>query len=315
MLAPLALYAVARKVAPGSLTTDRIRGAMRVIGYFGAISAFALGYALHVAKADVVQEQMTLGRDLAPLADLLKDEHTVLVNGERAHVSTAVTRDDVDAVLDRFEASCRENASPLADGWKLVQEKDREDAKKAITGASIMRQSTKTEGSLACIAKGKRSGDSFLAAAQGFAKSGDLGALGQMRYVYAQRGSDGTTFVLTAWTDDSFSLKALTPKAGEDAPGSDSANAPRPPHAQRIIATAIEKTPFVVRAYTSTDTPDAVLAFYDGELAKAGWACGSPAETATIARSCTRGGVELTVVAGDHDGKTLVSLTEAVAVP
>ena len=61
MLAPLALLAVARKVSPGSLSAQKIRGAMRVVAYFGAVSAFALGYAAHVAKADVAEEQMTLG--------------------------------------------------------------------------------------------------------------------------------------------------------------------------------------------------------------------------------------------------------------
>ncbi|HEX7664351.1 MAG TPA: hypothetical protein VF407_07575 [Polyangiaceae bacterium] len=314
MLAPLALLAVARKVSPGSLSAQKIRGAMRVVAYFGAVSAFALGYAAHVAKADVAEEQMTLGRDLMPLADLLKDEHTVLVNGEHAHVSTATTTDDVATVLDRFQASCEANASPLADGWKLAAEEDREKAKAAITGASVMRQATGTEGTLACIAKGARSGDSFLSATHAFAETGDLGSLGQVRYVYVQRGSDNTSFVLTAWTDASFSVKALTPKEGEDAPGTDSANAPRPPHAQRILATAIEKTPFVVRAYTSTDAPASVLGFYDAELPKTGWTCGAPSATEQITRSCTRGAVQLTIVAGTQNGKTLVSITEALAV-
>ncbi len=309
MLAPLALLAISKKVAPRSLST--IRAWMRVITYAGAVSAFGLGFAVHSAKAAAGEEQLALGRDLVPLADLLKEEHTVLVNGQRAHVATATSNDSLDTVLDRFEKSCEENASPLSDAWQSVPTTNRFDARKAVATASMIRERHANEGTVACLARGAHSGPTFAASVQGFAKTGDLGELGQMRYVYAKRGADGTTFVLTAWTDDTFSVKSLMPKAGEDAPGSDSSNAPRPPKSSRLLSTTIEKTPFVTRAYTSSDTPASALAFYDDTMTKSGWTCVSPSGMEEAARACHRAGVDIAIGALAKDGATLVSITEA----
>ena len=86
MLAPLALYAIVRKASPRA--ASRMAGALRVATYLAAVSACGLGVTMRSAKADVAEEQITLGRDLAPLADLLQGERTVFVNGERAHVAT-----------------------------------------------------------------------------------------------------------------------------------------------------------------------------------------------------------------------------------
>jgi hypothetical protein len=222
------------------------------------------------------------------------------------------TSDSLETVLDRFGASCAANASSMSDAWKAVPEKNRADARDAIAAVATTKQINGNEGTVACIARGKNSRESFMDAAREFAKTRDFGAIGQLRYVYAKRGSDGKTFVLTAWTDDSFSMRALTPNVGEDAAGTDSALLPRPKNAQRILSAAIDKAPFAVRAYKSSDAPESVLGFYDASLSKSGWSCVAPEGLAHAVRSCTKEGVEASIVArADDSGVTIVSLSEA----
>jgi hypothetical protein len=309
MLAPLALLLAASKKAPR--LASRVRSVGRVATYMGAMCALAATFTMHGAKAEIAENQISLGRDLAPLADLLKEETTILVNGERAHVATATSNDSLETVLDRFSTSCQANASSLTDAWKAVPEKTRAEARDAIAAAATTKQINGDEGTVSCIARGKNSRESFMDAATEFAKTRDFGAIGQLRYVYAKRGSDGKTFVLTAWTDDSFSMRALTPSAGQDAAGTDSALVPRPQNAQRILSVGVDKAPFAVRAYKSSEAPAAVLGFYDASLSKAGWSCVAPDGLASAARNCTKPGVEASIVARvEANGVTIVSLSE-----
>jgi hypothetical protein len=307
MLAPLALVLAASKRSPSLFS--RASGVARVTAYLGVLCALAATVTVHTAKAELGENQISLGRDLLPMADLLKGQQTILVNGERAHVATATTDDSLETVLDRFSDSCTTNASPLSEGWKAVPEKNRDEARLAVLAAATTKQISQDEGTVACIAKGKNSKASFLDAARDFAKTRDFGSIGQLRYVYARRGADGTTFVMTAWTDDSFSLRAFSPENGADAPGDDSAIAPRPKNAQRVLSAGIAGAPFAVHAYRSSDAPESVLSFYETEMQKSGWSCNT--NDAAKMESCTKGNVEVSVVARrDERESTLVSVSE-----
>lgn len=309
MLAPLALVLAASKSSPSLFS--KARGAARVTTYFGAMVALAATLTMHGAKAEIAENQISLGRDLAPLADLLKEENTILVNGERAHVATATTHDSLETVLDRFSASCAANASPLSDAWKAVPEENRVDARDAIAAVATTKQITNDEGTVACIARGANSKASFIDAARAFAKSGDFGSIGQLRYVYAKRGADGTTFVMTAWTDDSFSVRALSPQNGADAAGDDSAIAPRPKNSQRILSAGVAGAPFAVRAYRTNDDAESVLGFYETTMHASGWSCVSPDGLARETRTCTKDGTQVTVVARKiENAQTMISISE-----
>jgi hypothetical protein len=309
MLAPLALVLAASKSSPSLFS--RARGLARVTTYFGVLAAVAATLTMHGAKAELAENQISLGRDLAPLADLLKDQQTILINGERAHIATATTSDALETVLDRFSQSCAANASPLSEGWKMVPEENRDEARSAVLAAATTKQIDGNEGTVACIARGKNSKASFIDAARDFVKTRDFGSIGQLRYVYAKRGADGTTFVLTAWTDDSFSMRALTPENDGDAAGDDSSIAPRPKHSQRILSAGVAGAPFAVRAYRTSDAPESVLGFYETEMQASGWSCVSPESLATTVRTCTKENVEVSIVAHrDDDAQTMVSLAE-----
>lgn len=308
MLAPLALLAVAQKVSPRSVS--RLRGVLRVATYATVVGAVASGLVVHSAKADVAAEQLTLGRDLAPLADLLANAETVEVNGERAHVATVTTNDSLEKVLERFSTSCNDNASPLADGWKVVPAASQADARDAIAAVTVNREITNDEGTVTCIVRGEKSQASFMTAARAFVKTGELGEIGQMRYAYAKRGADGKTFVITAWTDSSFNVRALTPPAGQDAPGSDAEDVPRPVSSQRVLTTGVANMPFIARAYTTSESPSSVLAAYDRDMPARGWSCGALQDSESFERSCKKDGRRVAIVAMPKNGSTLVSISE-----
>src|SRR4051794_26224358 len=76
---------------------------LRVMVYFAALLLVTLGFAFHTARAEMGQTGLEIGRDMLPLADVLREPHRINVNGERAWVSIAPTSYAVKDVLDRFE--------------------------------------------------------------------------------------------------------------------------------------------------------------------------------------------------------------------
>jgi hypothetical protein len=78
--------------------------------------------------------------------------------------------------------------------------------------------------------------DGFLARLGRFVESGDLGALGQLRYVYYQRDPGGGTQVVTVTGARGLPIDRLRPGAGGDAAGDELAHVTRPPGAVRVLA-------------------------------------------------------------------------------
>jgi hypothetical protein len=104
-----------------------------------------------------------------------------------------------------------------------------------------------------------------------FAETGQLGALGAVRYAYVKQSPSGKSVVVTAWTDDKFNIFDLIPKENEDAPGVDFADIPRPTASNRVLSTRLEGTYFGVNVYRGFGSPKSVAAFYDEEMERRGW--------------------------------------------
>lgn len=294
-------------------TTKRLsrgRGMLRVAAYAAAVFAVATGCSIHSAKAAIGEQQLDLGRDLMPLADFLKESRVLEINGQRAHVATTSVQSDLTTVLDRYEGHCLGAKSVLSEGWKLAGEEDRHEAEAKLLKLTVSREENANEGTVACIVKGARSASSFTEAARAFAKTGDFGAFGKLRYVYAKRGSGGSTFVMTVWTDDTFELGKMLPQPGQDVAGGDLAEVPRPPQAQRIFVTALSGAPFSTRVYQSAVKPEAALAFYDDAMKASGWIDGVT-DHSKPGRMYWKNGTEIVVAAGvDTRGETTVSIAE-----
>lgn len=130
----------------------------------------------------------------------------------------------------------------------------------------------------------------------------------RMRYVYVKKTAGGT-HVLAAWTDRPFRAEALVAPNDGDAPGTDSAAVPRPPHGRRLLTAEIQGTRYAVRVYTTSDAAADVLATYDATMAERGWqrlaSDAHPSE-----RSYVRDGVVVTMVVAKSEHGTAVTIAE-----
>jgi hypothetical protein len=85
-------------------------------------------------------------------------------------------------------------------------------------------------------------------------------------------GENGRWSVTTMWTEDSFNLqRIMMPEGTDDAPGTDSPTVGRPPSSQRFFSATITGTPYAMRMYSSTATPENVFAKFDATMTSDGW--------------------------------------------
>jgi hypothetical protein len=184
------------------------------------------------------------------------------------------------------------------------------------SGAGVLRDERGDSGVVACVVRedgqpavGYREISARLAE---LVKTGDLGALGRLRYVFAEKTSTGRTHVVAAWTEGPFNLFALLPPhGGGDTPGTDPQSAPRPPKAHRMLSADVEGVPYGVRIYDSSATPAEVVKLYDDTMASRGWqpAFGGPGAIPDQ-RAFTRPGADLMVLTSRDGDRTLVTLIE-----
>src|SRR5262249_42086816 len=128
------------------------------------------------------------------------------------------------------------------------------------------------EGSVMCFVRGDEMKPSASEAFTTLMQTGELGALGKVRYAYAKKNAKtGKTLLLTAWTESKFNLYQMLANGKTDAIGEDFPEIPRVPNSVRAIAARAEGTPYAINVYKTTDRPEATLAFYDGAMKERGW--------------------------------------------
>lgn len=250
---------------------------LRVGAYCSSIAAAGGAIALVSARGYAGERARDLGRELAPFADLLRGAHEVSINGETVYLASAVTRDGVRQVLDRFEAHCREH------GGGLEQELDRilESRGRALLPAQasalsrlgILRHETEDEGTLVCIAqRGDGGMRGMVGRMRDVLRTGDLGRLGDIRYVYARRADNGFSHVLTSFTEGTFRFRRVIAAEGSEAPeGEDPPNAPRPPDSLRLASMRIRGEPYAAQVYQSKRPAEQIVHFYEDELKRRDW--------------------------------------------
>lgn len=261
-----------------SLTADearRRRGRRRVAAYVGFLAVLGFTLSLRSALAETRRMTYQLGRDLSTLSDLLTERARVDINGEHLWAASALSGDAVGAILDRFEASCREGGAGegtwgrrVGGGRPSVRDLvDVSDARRPAIRFGVLRSEDDDEGAVMCFPSDAKS--AFADRLDAFVKSQDLGELGRMRYAYVRR-ERGTSHVLTLWTEDHLRLDRLV-GASDEEPGSDNPDLPRPVRSRRTVSVAVGGTPYGARGYLSLATPAEVLEHYGQEMAHRGW--------------------------------------------
>lgn len=294
-------------------------GLLRAAIYVSLVAAVVGVLAARRALADVRQEGTTLGRELVPLADLLQGTTALRINGERLFFSMTTQSDsDVHRVLDRFQRQCEARPGPFAAKMRALAEQFKVAAPltSVLRQAALLRDESADRGTLFCFT-GNDSNPDHEPMAERFAATRDLGALGNLRYVIASRGSaaeheQGLTKVVALWTEGSFRLDRLTPPVLGDTPGSDSTLLPRPPGSVRLFSAETIAAPYAVRIYETSQSPGEVLAFYDRAMRD--WFVTEPKGAADEARGYVKNGKPLLVSVSRDEAKTLVTLSEVGAV-
>ena len=310
--------------------SKHVRGLLRAGGYLAVLSLGLGAFQLRQAHAELKNRTVDLGRKMSELANASQqDVNKLNLNGQVMWMGSSVSRDSAATVLDRYEAECKQNAAQSPESWRQLTQpvndgKDasnkRHEAVAGMNSSGIMRAGSVTEGTVLCFVKTEHSKSSIGEAFKSLAETGELGAVGDLRYVYAKQGASGKTTVLTAWTDDHFNLSELNPPEGKEAHGTDFPNLPRPPDSARLFAAQVEGTPFGLNVYRGKQGVAEVISFYDEEMRTRGWLAIDPeigkwmakrgeANTeGVVGRLYEHDGVVLTLAAHMDQGDTITTL-------
>lgn len=284
------LWAARRRLGFEPRKAARAGGALRVL-FFGATIALLLG--LWTARASVShasEASMALGRELFALTGAAGETNRIVLNGERISIGRTSSADDVQTTLDAFVVrSCPSGANGQLGTFRRMTSTD--------------------EGVAFCLPRLSDGPSAAASALARFAEGGDLANLGGVSYAYARRESDGTTSLLVAWSDGPFRPGLVAWDGEGDAPGSDSAQLPRPGGSRRLLTARIEGAPYALRVYEVDDTAAALVTLeaYEAEMTARGW---TRIDDATGARVFMKGDVYAFVSLSRAPGRTVLTLGE-----
>lgn len=294
----------------------RIKKLLRLLA-FGSAASLCLGlFAARSVYGDAKSSAMSLGHELGKMGDV-GTKRPLRLNGESIYVGSTTEDMPLGEVLDRMEATCRENSAGMPAELETLSESLRKklpEQAKGARGQGIIREDRPGSGMVACFAReeGQQADGlgGIVSRIAGLVETGDLQKLGRLRYVFAETTRSGKTHIVAAWTDGPFNIYKLVPDQG-DAPGSDAPNAPRPPRSVRLLSADVEGVPYGVRMYESEAAPAEVIGVYDAEMKARGWEAvlGVPGD-GVDRRAFNRLGTDLLIFA-DRDGdRTMVSVIE-----
>ena len=297
------------------ILSPRVCGALRVLGLLVVIQLVAGALWLRSAHARASEALLSVGAELMKLESAGPNQpvRSLFLNGITVHLRAATTDRDLHAVLDRFHALCGSRTgveAPQAVLDRLRNDTARRAPPSLLDG--VLRAESASEGAIACIDTGTRLSVAELTSRlQDFAKTGDLSAVGDLRYVLARR-VDGKTAVLTLWTEGPTALLQMFPKDG-DAPGQDPHGIPRAPGTRRLLSAWENGQPYALALYAAPGGDiGALRTFYLTALQAGGWSVqsGPSRAAASEASLIARRGSETVLlrVASDSHGQAAVSV-------
>ena len=287
----------------------RVWGLLRVLGLAVVLLSSVGVVVAKRAEARMTEVLRGFGEQLVQLHDLSVHSapRQLFVNGLRLGVVSASTALPVNEALDRFQSLCH-GVRDLDVSATLRQKLAAPNLQDETNRAGVIREQTEHEGFVACIDAGERlDGEAWLNRLQVFGRTQDLSALGQMHYALARRHGETTTLVLF-WTEGKAKLTELF-KQGQDAPGRDLVDVPRPATGKRLLSAFEQGVPYGLAFYRVEDQPlAAVVAAYEANLREGGWRVEGTRKGAVKA---TKGDRSLLVrVRAGRESQVIVSLLD-----
>jgi hypothetical protein len=301
------------------------QGLIRVFGYATAVGLVCAAFSIRAARAEITDQSLIVGRQMIELSKSSKNDIAkVILNGQTMFFANSYSDDDSSKVLERFAEHCEKNAAQSPETWRELAEKTAKlDAAASGSGQAIastggmLRGGTNEEGTILCFVRSESSKPTFSEAMASFQQTGELSALGMLRYVYVKKSQKGGSHILAAWTLEKFNVKEMMPDEDQDVPGEDFSELPRPDGSVRTFAARLDGAPFGVNIYESTSAPEKVALSYDAMLTKQGWFAidiesepkrSDPSLKGVTGRVYQKDGVLLTMVSRVERNKTITGL-------
>ena len=304
---PLALRLL-RLVWPSARTLRMTAYGCFAFGVLGAAAARSV-------YADVREMGLSTGHELAKLEDLTGDGYLIHVNGADAHRASANTALGVHEVMDRYESYCKSSPGALGRAMQDIPNAliDRIEMPKSSLRSSVVRSDNEQSGMIACFVDNPDAPSASLAARlTALSRTGDLSELGRFRYAFAERSKGGSTHVVTFWSDSELNLQKMFPAQG-DAPGTDSALAPRPAGSRRTMSASVDGYPAAVRIYEAAGNRATVAQSVDASLRERGFATMSTTDKGVVYQRGDRAEVIVSFVSMRDGAYTTVTFVESNA--
>lgn len=295
-----------------------LAGLVRVFAYVSGVGVVCGALSIRAARAEVADQSIVVGRQMLEMVGTSSDVSHVSLNGQQMFLGSALSKDEVATVLDRYEQHCKKNGAQSPESWReLSKTPVRNSPDSAATlesfNTGIIRSGDEREGTIICFVRSSQSKASVADALKSFGETGELGALGQLRYAYAKKTEKGNTHILTGWTLDKFNVSALTPPDSGDVGGADFPEMPRPNDSQRVLSARVEGTPFGLNVYRSDVAPAKVAEQFDEAMTKAGWFAldteidkrQDTSQDKAVGHLYEKDGVVLTLASSIQQGKTI----------
>jgi hypothetical protein len=225
------------------------------------------------AQASVMEHLLGIGQRMAPYLDDAKSTEgprQVRINGVKLLVAAGHTDQPPQFVrrwyLERY-ASKGDGLDGVAGDMKRrgILPPDMQALNQLTFGDD-------NRGGMAALDFGEKlSMDALRKRVEKFVKSGEVGDLGKLRYVYYEKNGRGGTRFLTVWTDEHFKLDRLMPTERRDADGSDLPDVPRYPGTIRVLSAEEHGMPQRVVVYDGPGSPEAAELFYRARMVSLGW--------------------------------------------
>jgi hypothetical protein len=249
---------------------------LRVTALFVVLGGAGVALTYQYARGQISEALLGAGAQMMMLAEASRQDtpRELFINGQRIHFSSGSAPLSVTALLDRFEQRCEAIDAHLMErvSEMLAQHPEHPMARRVETVSPVLRSDNEERGYVACLDWGSEAADleELLRRVRRFEQTRDLHDLGDLRYLYAERSSEGSHFV-AIWTEGPLSFDALFPESG-DAQGRDPEDIPRPPGARRVLTASEVGESQIATIYRDSELEQGGLeSFYRRELPAHGW--------------------------------------------
>ena len=302
--------------APSALPrgASRLRRAMRGVLLAAALAVASVAWLAWTARVKARDALQSAGELMLRYAgaEHIDAPRELVVNGLALHVLSGVSAKPLGTVLDFFEARCKQ----VGGGFdrkiaRLLQAHGAAPLPAPIMRGGTLREDDEHNGYLACLdlATDQLATSELIPRLQAFAKSGDIANVGDLRFVWARRDLQQTSYV-ALWTEGPVPLPVAFPEQG-DAPGVDLPSLPRPERSVRVLsAWQRDAAPSLV-SYRSETTLDELETSYRRQLSSLGLSvhAGDRQDGVRWLRVEAAEQTTLAVLSQDERGHGLVMLT------